>query len=115
MSLSKRFKEIVDKENQSETKAREFDANQLLDIELVKQFLRIEDDEDAAANILLPLSNPIVPFDQPPLSGLIPCCSHRGSFKIAERIRSIISNACDSLFARTAIVLSLLNRAYHKI
>ena len=46
MSLSKRFKEIVDKENQSETKAREFDANQLLDIELVKQFLRIEDDED---------------------------------------------------------------------
>lgn len=44
MSLSKRFKEIVDKENQSETKAREFDANQLLDIELVKQFLRIEDD-----------------------------------------------------------------------
>ena len=76
---------------------------------------RIEDDEDAAANILLPLSNPIVPFDQPPLSGLIPCCNHRGSFKIAERIRSIISNACDSLFARTAIVLSLLNKAYHKI
>ena len=44
MDLSEIFKKNIN--NQTETKTSEFDSNQLLDINLVKQFLRIDDSED---------------------------------------------------------------------
>ena len=61
----------------------------------------------AAAIILLPFSNSMLPLFQ----AMIPCCIHLGRFSYASCNRLRISLAVEDLFARTAIFTFGLNNA----
>ena len=60
---------------------------------------RIALEDVAAAIILLPFSNSILPLFQ----AMIPCCIHLGRFSYASCSLDKISLAVEDLFARTAI------------
>ena len=70
---------------------------------------RIDDEDVAAATILLSLPNSILPL----FSILTPGCKKKGTVSNMVTILAIISLAIAPLFARIATVTSGVNKRYH--